>query len=83
MYARIVQVPMTPGTGPDATTYFRQTLGPVLMEQPGFVNSHFLVDETRTQAETSGVLKTALADMKPYLAGPPTVTYYEVAVQVN
>ncbi|CCG98139.1 hypothetical protein FAES_0125 [Fibrella aestuarina BUZ 2] len=97
MYARIVQVPLQPGAAEKATTYFRDTVGPALKQQTGFLNSRFLVNtdtnrclmvtlwesaETRTAAETSGFLQNVLQHMKPFFAGLPTVDYYDVAVQV-
>ena len=98
MYARIVQVPIQPGTATEASAFFRDSVGPALKQQAGFLNSRFLVnDETnqclmvtlwesadaRTGAETNGFLQDILQRMKPYFAGPPTVDYYEVAVQVT
>ena len=97
MYARIVQVPLQPGSFAEATTFFRDSVGPALKEHQGFLNSRFLTDsvnnrclmvtlwesqEARSMAETNGFLQETLQKMKPYFAGQPTVDYYEVAVQV-
>ncbi|MEZ0610885.1 antibiotic biosynthesis monooxygenase [Fibrella sp. WM1] len=97
MYARIVQVPLKPEAAEKATAYFRDTVGPALKQQTGFMNSRFLVNsdtnrclmvtiwespEARLAAETSGFLQNVLQHMKPFFAGLPTVDYYEVAVQV-
>ncbi|GAB3642407.1 antibiotic biosynthesis monooxygenase family protein [Spirosoma arcticum] len=97
MYARIVQVPLQPGAATEATSYFRDSVGPALKEHAGFLNSRFLVDnennrclmvtlwesaEARTEAETNGFLQGVLQKMKPHFAGQPTIDYYDVAVQV-
>ncbi len=97
MYARIVQVPLQPGAIAEATTYFRESVGPALKGHIGFLNSRFLVDEeknrclmvtlwesaeARTEAETNGFLQDVLQNMKKYFAGPPVVDYYQVPVQV-
>lgn len=97
MYARIVQVTLLPDSIAPATDYFRDSVGPALKGHEGFKNSRFLVDsstnrclmvtlweseEARAGAETNGFLQDVLKNMKPYFAGPPTVDYYEVAVQV-
>jgi quinol monooxygenase YgiN len=97
MYARIVQVPLATNTIDEATDYFRDSVGPALKEHAGFLNSRFLVDSTnnrclmvtlwetaeaRSQAETNGFLQDVLKNMKPYFAGPPTIDYYDVAVQI-
>ena len=39
-------------------------------------------EEDRQKSEDVGYLKTALEGIKPHLAGPPAITYYEVTVQV-
>lgn len=98
MYARIVQVPLVAGASAAAADYFRSSVGPALKGQDGFLNSRFLVDDAnsrclmvtlwsteaaRTGAETNGFLKEVLQNMKPYFAGPPTISYYEVAVQIS
>ena len=97
MYARIVQVPLLPGTIAEATDYFRQSVGPALKGHAGFINSRFLVDEeknrclmvtlwesaeARTEAETNGFLQDVLQNMKTYFAGAPVIDYYHVPVQV-
>lgn len=97
MYARVIQVPLKPGTISDATIYFRDSIGPALKELDGFKNSRFLTDTenskclmvtlwesevARTNAETNGFLQDALQGMKNYFAEPPTIDYYEVGVQV-
>ena len=97
MYARIINAPLQPGAADEATTYFRESIGPALKEQTGFLNSRFLVNSTtneclmvtlwkteqdRQESENNGYLSTALEGIKPHLAGPPVITYYEVAVQV-
>lgn len=97
MYARIVQVPLQPGAAEEATTHFRDKVGPALKQHSGFLNSRFLVNgetnrclmvtlwesaEDRTAAETNGFLQEVLQQMKPHFAGQPTVDYYDVAVQV-
>jgi heme-degrading monooxygenase HmoA len=97
MYARIIQVPLLPDTVADATDYFRNSVGPALKDQAGFLNSRFLVNadtnkclmvtlwespEARTGAETNGFLQDVLKNMKQYFAGSPDIDYYDVAVQV-
>lgn len=97
MFARIIQVPLKPDTIPAATAYFRDSVGPALKQQQGFLNSRFLTnsstqkclmvtlwesEDARTGAETNGFLQDALKNMRDYFAGPPTIDYYEVNVQV-
>ncbi|GAB3246910.1 hypothetical protein GCM10027347_02130 [Larkinella harenae] len=97
MYARVIQVPLKTGTIDDATAYFRDSVGPALKELDGFKNSRFLTnsetskclmvtlwesESARTNAETNGFLQDVLKNMKEYFAGPPTIDYYEVSVQV-
>ena len=97
MYARIVTAPIRPEAITEATNYFRDSVGPALKKQAGFVNSRFLIDsknnrclmvtlwasdEARTESETNGFLKGVLDTMKPHFSGSPTVGQYEVAVQV-
>jgi heme-degrading monooxygenase HmoA len=97
MYARIVQVPLQPGSAAEATNYFRDTVGPALKAHNGFMNSRFLVNtdtnrclmvtlwespDARADAETNGFLQDVLQKMKSHFAGPPTIDYYDVAVQV-
>ncbi|MBO0949818.1 antibiotic biosynthesis monooxygenase family protein [Fibrella forsythiae] len=97
MYARIVQVALQPDAIAEATDYFRESVGPALKDHAGFLSSRFLVDdeknrclmvtlwetaEARTEAETNGFLQDVLQHMKKHFAGPPTVDYYQVPVQV-
>ena len=97
MYARIVQVSLNDGAAAGAADYYRDSMGPTLKKQDGFLNSRFLVDsenarcllvtlwktqEARTGAETDGLLQNILQEMKEYFAGPPTVDYYEVVGEV-
>ena len=97
MYARVIQVPLKPGSIPEATAYFRDSVGPALKELDGFKNSRFLTDPAtnkclmvtlweseaaRKNAETNGFLQGVLKEMGGYFAGSPTIDYYEVGVQV-
>ncbi|MGV3560075.1 antibiotic biosynthesis monooxygenase family protein [Larkinella arboricola] len=97
MYARVIQVPLKPDTLEKATAYFRDSVGPALKTLDGFKNSRFLTnsskntclmvtlwesEEARQNAETNGFMQNVLSEMKDYFAGPPTIDYYEVAVQV-
>lgn len=97
MYARVIQVPLKPESISDATTYFHDSVGPALKELDGFINSRFLTNSetnkclmvtlweseaARINAETNGFLQSVLKGMGGYFAGPPTIDYYEVGVQV-
>ena len=97
MYARIIQVQLLPGSITGATEYFRDSVGPALKQQVGFSNSRALFNEetnkcllvtlwetaeARTASETNGFLQGVMTSMKKFFAGPPTIDYYEVAVQV-
>ncbi|RRB03952.1 antibiotic biosynthesis monooxygenase family protein [Larkinella rosea] len=97
MFARVIQVPLKTGTIADATAYFQNSVGPALKELDGFINSRFLTntetnkclmvtlwvsEEARINAETNGFLQGVLKNMGDYFAGPPTIDYYEVGVQV-
>ncbi|MFC5411460.1 antibiotic biosynthesis monooxygenase family protein [Larkinella bovis] len=97
MYARVIQVPLKPDAIDQATQYFRESVGPALKELNGFKNSRFLTDpatnkclmvtlweseQARKDAESNGFLQDVLSQMKGYFAGPPTIDYYEVGVQV-
>ncbi|RIV19367.1 hypothetical protein DYU11_25005 [Fibrisoma montanum] len=97
MFARVVQVPLQPGTSAEAANYFKESVGPALKQQDGFKNSRFLTNaetnrclmvtlwesaEHRQGAESNGFLQGVLQDMKQYFAGAPTIDYYEVDVQV-
>ena len=98
MYARIIQVPLVPGSIAEATAYFRDSVGPALKHQQGFANSRALFNdetnrcllvtlwetaEARTESETNGFLGEVMQAMKTYFAEPPVIDYYEVAVQVS
>ncbi|GAB3931800.1 antibiotic biosynthesis monooxygenase family protein [Larkinella terrae] len=97
MYARVIQVPLKPESISEATAYFHDSVGPALKEQDGFINSRFLTnaetnkclmvtlwvsEEARINAENNGFLQGVLKGMGGYFAGPPTIDYYEVGVQV-
>ena len=97
MYARIIQVPLIPGSIAEATAYFHDSVGPALKQQKGFGNSRALFNaetnrcllvtlwetaEARTQSETNGFLSGVMQAMRQYFAEPPVIDYYEVAVQV-
>ncbi|MDB5242954.1 MAG: hypothetical protein JWP57_3579 [Spirosoma sp.] len=97
MYARVIQVPLKSDSIDQAVVYFRDSVGPALKQLDGFKNSRFLTNaETnkglmvtlweseadRQGAESNGFLKNVLNEMAAYFAGPPTVDYYEVNVQV-
>ncbi|GAB3323335.1 hypothetical protein GCM10027299_19480 [Larkinella ripae] len=97
MYARVIQVPLKPGATDEATAYFRDSVSPAFNQLDGFKNSRFLTnsetnkclmvtlwesEEARQNAETNGFLQGVLQGMKEYFAGPPTIDYYEVKVQV-
>jgi heme-degrading monooxygenase HmoA len=97
MYARVIQVPLQPGSIDQAIAHFGDSVGPALKELDGFKNSRFLTNpetnkglmvtlwETeahRKGAESSGFLQQVLKDMSAFFAGPPVVDYYEVNVQV-
>ncbi len=97
MFARVIQVQLKPNTIEPATAHFRDNVGPALRQLDGFKNSRFLSNadtgkclmvtlwesaEHRKGAETNGFLQGVMADMKEFFAGPPTVDYYEVGVQV-
>ncbi|QKZ14052.1 antibiotic biosynthesis monooxygenase family protein [Spirosoma sp. KUDC1026] len=97
MYARIIQVPLQGDAIAEATDYFRDSVGPALKSQTGFLNSRFLVSaetnkclmvtlwespDARTEAESNGFLQDVLSNMKQYFAGPPVIDYYDVSVQV-
>ncbi len=97
MFARVIQVPLKPESINEAIDYFRDSVGPALKQLDGFKNSRFLTNpETnkglmvtlweseahRQDAENSGFLQGVLQKMGNYFAGPPTVDYYEVSVQV-
>lgn len=97
MYARIVHIPLLPGTTAGATAVFRDSIGPALKQQPGFANSRALFNqetsqcllvtlwetiEARTGAETAGVLQDSMEQLKHFFAAPPTINYYDMTVQV-
>ncbi|GAB3880748.1 antibiotic biosynthesis monooxygenase family protein [Spirosoma agri] len=97
MYARVIQVPLKPDTIAESIDYFRDSVGPGLNELTGFKNSRYLTntetnkglmvtiwesEQSRKDAESNGFLQNVLEGMKDYFAGPPTVDYYDVNVQV-
>jgi heme-degrading monooxygenase HmoA len=97
MYARIIQVSLKADANTEATDYFKNSVGPALKDQAGFLNSRFLVNsdtnkclmvtlwessEARTGAESNGFLQDVLKNMKQYFAEQPVIDYYDVAVQV-
>jgi heme-degrading monooxygenase HmoA len=97
LYARIFQVPLRPGATEQAAELFRTEVGPVLKQQPGYVTSRFLTnadtnrclavmlwdnEQHREAAESSEALQQVFDHLQPCFAGPPTIDYYEVAVQV-
>ena len=97
MYARVIQVPLKPDTIADSITYFQDSVGPGLKALNGFKNSRYLTntesnkglmvtiwdsEQSRKDAESNGFLQDTLNGMKVYFAGPPTIDYYEVNVQV-
>lgn len=97
MFARVVQVPLQPGSSTEAANYFKESVGPALKQQAGFINSRFLTNsetnkclmvtlwesaDHRQEAESNGFLQGVLQDMKQYFAGAPTIDYYDVDVQV-
>ncbi|GAB3717034.1 hypothetical protein GCM10027592_58780 [Spirosoma flavus] len=97
MFARVIQFSMKPETMTEAVNYFRESVGPELKKIDGFKNGRILTnpetnkglmvtiwetEEHRQAAENSGFLQDVLKQMKSYFAGPPTVDYYEVNVQV-
>ena len=97
MYARVIQFPLKPERITEAIDYFQNSVGPALKELDGFKNSRMLTNPStnkglmvtlweseahRQAAETSGFLQGVLKKMGDYFAGPPTIDYYEVSVQV-
>ena len=97
MYARVIQFPLKPESVTEAVDYFQNSVGPALKELDGFKNSRMLTNPStnkglmvtiweseahRQAAETSGFLQGVLKQMGAYFAGPPTIDYYEVNVQV-
>ena len=98
MYARVIQFPLKPESIIEAVDYFRDSVGPALKKQEGFKNSRMLTNSDtnkglmvtlweseahRQAAETNGFLQDVLKHMRNYFAGPPTIDYYEVSVQVS
>ena len=74
-FARILQAPLQPDTTKPAAEFFRDTIGPSLKRQPGYVTSRFLTNAItnkcllvmlwdseahREEAESSGSLHEAL-----------------------
>lgn len=97
MYARVIQVSLKPGGIEQAVAHFRDSVGPALKQLDGFKNSRFLTNPDtnkglmvtlweseahRQGAESNGFLQNVLKKMGDYFAGPPTIDYYEVNVQV-
>ena len=97
MYARVIQVPLKPDSIDQAIANFQNSVGPALKQLDGFKNSRFLTNTDtnkglmvtlweseahRQEAETNGFLRQVLQEMSAFFAGPPTVDYYEVNVQV-
>jgi heme-degrading monooxygenase HmoA len=98
MYARVIQFPLKPESISEAVAYFQSSVGPELKKLNGFKNSRMLTnsdtnrglmvtiwdsEEDRQEAENNGFLKGVLKQMSSYFAGPPTVDYYQVDVQVS
>jgi heme-degrading monooxygenase HmoA len=97
MYARVIQFSLKAESITEAIDYFQNSVGPALKEMDGFKNSRMLTNPStnkglmvtlweseahRQGAETSGFLQDVLQKMGGYFAGPPTIDYYEVNVQV-
>lgn len=97
LFARIFQVALKPDTTVLATNHFRDTIGPALKTQPGYVTSRFLTNATTNRclavmwwdnqehhhaAESSGALDEIFRSMAVFSAGEPTVDFYELAVQM-
>lgn len=97
MNARIIQVALKPDGIDPVVAYFRDSVGPALKQLDGFKNSRFLTNPTtnkglmvtlweseahRQGAESNRFLQNVLKEMGSYFAGPSTIDYYEVNVQV-
>jgi len=97
MYARVIHFSLQPDSMDQAVTYFRDSVGRSLKQLDGFKNSRFLSNPDtnkglmvtiweseahRQGAESNGFLQNILKEMAKYFAGPPTIDYYEINVQV-
>ncbi|MBN8824474.1 MULTISPECIES: antibiotic biosynthesis monooxygenase [unclassified Spirosoma] len=97
MYARVIQFPFKPESIDEAVSYFQNTVAPALQNHDGFRSSRMLsnpetnkglmvtlwdTEANRQAAETNGFLQGVIKHMSNYFAGPPTIDYYEVSVQV-
>ncbi|GAB4021153.1 antibiotic biosynthesis monooxygenase family protein [Spirosoma koreense] len=97
MYARTLRGALLAESHSDAINYFRQSIGPALRQQAGFLNGRLLSsslthhclmvmvwesETDRRAAETDGFLQTLFQHMQQYFDGQPTSGHYEVQVQV-
>jgi heme-degrading monooxygenase HmoA len=93
MVVRLLTAQVQPNKLNEATSLFRDVIGPTLMQQPGFRGTWLLMDrnscksiavtlwdsETDLQiGEHGGAFQHQLAELQPLLAGTPTRELYEV-----
>ncbi|MBD2702628.1 hypothetical protein IC229_18420 [Spirosoma sp. BT702] len=98
MYVRTLDGLLADSEQQLAIDYIRQSIGPALRRQAGFVSACFwhnpasgqsqLVliwdsEADRQRAEADGFLRTLLAHLAQYYAAPPRYQHYEIHVQIN
>ena len=96
MYARVVTAPIKPGAMREGISVYENSIVPAMKEQPGFMGTTFLVNETENKvisislwateadmqaSEASGYLQAQMAKVAEFVSAPPTNEHYETAVQ--
>jgi heme-degrading monooxygenase HmoA len=97
MYARVITAPTKPGAIREGARVYEDSIVPAMQEQPGFLGTTFLVNETANKvisislwatetdmqaSEASGYLQAQIAKVAAFITAPPTNEHFETAVQV-
>jgi quinol monooxygenase YgiN len=96
MYVRIISGSVKPGTIAEGVAIFEDSIGPATKEQPGFISTTLLVNESESKFTTisrweteadmqaslaGGFLQAQIAKIGPLLTGEPTYEQYELVAE--
>ena len=96
MYVRMISGTVKPGTVAEGVAIFKDSIVPAMKEQPGFISTTLLVNESESKfislshweteadmlaGEASGYHQAQMAKIAPLLAGAPANEHFELVVQ--
>lgn len=96
MFVRMISGTVKPGTVAEGIAIFKDSIVPAMKEQPGFISTTLLVNESESKfislshweteadmqaGEASGYHQAQVAKIAKLLTAPPANEHFEVAAQ--